>query len=238
MKVFPWEVTRRTDLPGYELSDYCSNPFCSGPASDNHHVDTKGMGWPKKSDYWHVESPSGQVIPARVGLCRPCHQSVTGTVGGYGARIQWIEEESLFYWIDLRTNEGQALDPHPPLSDRLESPRPASEAIAEPGESLPPSAPLCPHAALEPGQKCEGCGKRKPYPKKAESPVSKPLVLGRAPIDEHESLKQMVDDLAAGPFSSMRYPQAKVLEAGLYLLTQLSPEAVEGLVRERWGEAA
>jgi hypothetical protein len=110
------QVRPRSDLPSYELNLVCAVPGCHFDATDNHHAHNRGMGWPKKSDYWWVELPGGELVPVRVGLCREAHDAVTD----HRAWIKW--NGSGFEWHVRRGDEWLyvgLLNPQPaPLIER------------------------------------------------------------------------------------------------------------------------
>ncbi len=72
----------------------------------------------------------------------------------------------------------------------------------------------------EPGEKCQGCGRRVPHPKKPTTPSSK-TVSFRVPLDDVEAWKEALDAAAehVGLFGKP-YHQYRTLSAGLVLLLQ------------------
>lgn len=47
--------------------------------------------------------------------------------------------------------------------------------------------------SVEPGQVCEGCGRKVPHPKKPSSPDSKPVSY-RVPVDEYDAHKLVLEE--------------------------------------------
>lgn len=86
----------------------------------------------------------------------------------------------------------------------------------------------------EPGTVCGGCGRRVPHPRVETSPTSRTFSV-KLPTDDHDSLKTMVDDLANGAFAELKYPRARAVEAGLVLLTHLTPDALRAVVADMAG---
>lgn len=106
------QVTRRPDLPPYPVNEVCAHPRCSRDATDPHHAENRGAGWPRASNYAWVELDGKLLVPIMVGLCREHHQHVTGGVGGHKAQLQWVDGEG-FYWVALPDRDGSLLDPQP-----------------------------------------------------------------------------------------------------------------------------
>lgn len=111
-------VERRPDLPGYPVNQTCAHPDCQREATDNHHALGRGMGWPKKRDYWFVLVDGRWIVPVRIGLCRQHHEDLEGGSGGVRAELMWVEDEG-YYWVDMETREGRELDPGPSVEARL-----------------------------------------------------------------------------------------------------------------------
>lgn len=73
---------------------------------------------------------------------------------------------------------------------------------------------------VEPGQCCEGCGRRVPYPKKAKTPESR-VISYRVPADEADAFVEILQTAAkiVGA-AELPYWQWRTFNAGLVRLLQ------------------
>jgi hypothetical protein len=102
--------------PKVTVGPNCSNPNCPSYADDPHHIwSRKQLGGPFE---W-VEI-DGRTFLNLTGVCRPCHDDLTGRVGGHRAKIEY--EQGEFHWA-LVTPQGThrtgLLDPQPPTPETL-----------------------------------------------------------------------------------------------------------------------
>jgi hypothetical protein len=107
----------------YKVGPRCSNPECRRFAEHAHHIVRRSA---LAGDYAWVEI-DGKVVANKTGLCVPCHNDITGEVGGHKAAIRWID--GLFVWCLVSTG-GHGLgeisyhpvgpiEPQPPTPDLL-----------------------------------------------------------------------------------------------------------------------
>jgi len=190
--------------PAYKSGPYCANPICGRLAEHAHHIVRRSQ---IAGDYWWVEIGEGD-SPLLIGnvtaLCPPCHDDITGLVGGHRAAIRWDENGSGFWWCrieslgngEVRYHPVGLLDPQPPTPDSL-----ASSPAAEPAESE--KCPTCGHLTrLRPASTpSPGAGRRR-----------KSWTI-KVPDDDQErgadALDVLLDDLAPlfgyEPTASARY---------------------------------
>ncbi len=79
---------------------------------------------------------------------------------------------------------------------------------------------------LDPGQTCEGCGRKVPYPKKESSPDTI-VVSYRVPVDEAEAHKVVLDEAARHLGTSER-PHERFWTVTFALATVLQDESLRG----------
>jgi hypothetical protein len=80
----------------YNVRPTCSHPQCARPAQHVHHC------WPRsflrKQPIEWVKYEDGTVVGNRLGFCVEHHDMLTGEIGGYRARLLWIDGE--MWWED------------------------------------------------------------------------------------------------------------------------------------------
>lgn len=114
-----WDV-RGVPGPKYQVGPKCSNPHCRRWADDPHHIVRRS----KIGGDWAWIDVQGETLPNLCGLCRPCHDDITGRVGGHKAAIRLTAGR--WHWclgsgdeLSAYRNVGE-LDPHPPTLDVAE----------------------------------------------------------------------------------------------------------------------
>jgi len=119
----------------------CSNPNCGRIAEHAHHIVRRSQLRKQPQDWVAID---GYVIANKTGLCVPCHDDITGRVGGHKAAIRWIDQK--FVWCLLGPGEGDArylpvapIEPQPPTPDQLAERAPDSE-------TGPEECPFCGHS--------------------------------------------------------------------------------------------
>ena len=112
-----WEV-EEVKGPSYKVDSRCCNPACKRWADHAHHLFRRSKtGGPTNWIRIHDE-----VIGNLVPLCAPCHEDITGAVGGHKAAIRWHDHR--FLWCKVITGiesgtvryiEGPPLSWQPPM---------------------------------------------------------------------------------------------------------------------------
>jgi len=139
--VSSWDV-RGLEGPAYKVGPRCSNPNCGRIAEHAHHIVRRSQLRKQPQDWVAID---GHVIANKTGLCVPCHDDITGRVGGHKAAIRWIDQK--FVWCLLGPGEGDArylpvapIEPQPPTPDQLAERAPDAE------ETGPEECPYCGHS--------------------------------------------------------------------------------------------
>jgi hypothetical protein len=139
--VSSWNV-RGLEGPAYKVGPRCSNPNCGRIAEHAHHIVRRSQLRKQPQDWVAID---GHVIANKTGLCVPCHDDITGRVGGHKAAIRWIDQK--FVWCLLGPGEGDArylpvapIEPQPPTPDQLAERAPDAE------ETGPEECPYCGHS--------------------------------------------------------------------------------------------
>lgn len=132
-----WDV-RGLPGPEYRVGPRCSNPNCGRIAEHAHHI-VRRSKLVKDYDWIAID---GYVIANKTGLCVPCHDDITGRVGGHKAAIRWINQR--FVWCLLGPGEERYLpvapiEPQPPTPDQL------AERATDAHETGPEECPFCGH---------------------------------------------------------------------------------------------
>jgi hypothetical protein len=134
MTLRPAETPRVRGLKGPHVTvgPRCSNPNCGKYADDPHHIwSRKMLGGP--FEWVEVE---GRTFVNLTGVCRACHDDLTGSGGGHRAKIEY--EQGEFHWA-LVTPKGVhrtgLLVPQPPTPETL------SRSLGQSPESE--SCPFC-----------------------------------------------------------------------------------------------
>jgi hypothetical protein len=140
--------------PAYTVAARCSNPNCTSWSDDPHHIwSRKHLGGP--FDWVAVMTTAGEYVCAnKTGVCRPCHDDLTGRGGGHKARIIFDLKSRTFAWALGATGPTTGfLDPQPPTPDSL------THVLGQRSESEEP-CPFCgqakrrrPAASRAPGRR-------------------------------------------------------------------------------------
>jgi hypothetical protein len=117
----------------YKVGPWCANPFCTRMAQHAHHIVRRGF---LTKDYDWI-SIDGWVVGNLTGLCVPCHNDITGAVGGHKAAISIDVAEKKFYWATVeevergvpRLSNFGLLEPQPPTPELLLSERALGQGI-------------------------------------------------------------------------------------------------------------
>ena len=185
--------------PPYKVGPRCSAPQCNRPVDHGHHIFRRSaLG----GAFFWVQLPDGQVVGNLTGLCAPCHDRVTGELGGHRSWIRW--RAGRYVWgdvpgdaqtppdFDLDFVEVGPLDPQPPAPEILD--------VSQPEAVEPDRCPQCGHPRRRaPALPTAGARRRKTWTVKVP--------------DDHEDgadiLDTLVDDLAPllgiDPTASGRY---------------------------------
>lgn len=98
------------------------------------------------------------------------------------------------------------------------------------GGEVPGSDGAVSHEHLEPGQKCEQCGRKIPYPKKETSPDTKTISY-RLPTDEAEAHEELWEQAAEYVgVKGQKFEKFKIL--ALALATVLQDPALKGFGKQ------
>jgi hypothetical protein len=125
----------------YKVGPLCSNPDCRRVADHVHHIFRRSaiggdLPW-VKIDGWLVGNLTG--------LCVPCHNEVTGNLGGHRAAIRFDSQTKTFFWAFVHEIDSgldspsidyirtAPLDPQPPTPETLKAQVPGQ--VPEPAES-------------------------------------------------------------------------------------------------------
>jgi hypothetical protein len=186
-----WDV-RGVTGPAYKVGPRCANPTCNRFAEHAHHLVRRSQ---LGGEFNWVEI-EGVVWQNKSGLCAPCHDDITGKIGGHRAAIRF--EDAVFEWclvsyddqgelIFLRVGD---LDPQPMDLTEFEA-----------------------HVETEPSEACPTCGsvRRRKAPRQPGQRRRTWIV--KVPETEAEDgayvLDTLVDDLAVllgvEPNASGRY---------------------------------
>jgi hypothetical protein len=195
--------------PAYQVGPGCSNPNCASYADDPHHIwSRRKLGGP--FDWVEVEE---RTFANKTGVCRPCHDDLTGRVGGHRAAIEY--EDGLFFWALVNDQGSQRtglLDPQPPTPENL------SRAL---GHS--PESEACPFCGQPPRRRAE----RSALARRRKSWIVK---VPDDAEDGAEILDTLVDDIGltigVDPVASGRY---YILLPALYHACQSKAAFVESL---------
>lgn len=163
-----WQIKNRPDLPAYLLNKECAISGCSRIDVENHHIFRRSF---QTKSYW-VELEDGTVVANRVGICPTHHLLLTTNKASLVLQKNLNNQEVYFYQDEFLFDE---LNPHPPFFSVI------SHFVPQILKSKP-----------EPGEKCETCERRVPYPKKESSPKTK--VFGvRVPIDDVDTFHEILE---------------------------------------------
>jgi hypothetical protein len=132
-----WDV-RGHKGPSYTVGPYCSNPQCQRIAEHAHHIVRRSQ---LSGDYAWVEL-HGTLVGNLTGLCVPCHEDITGSVGGHRAAIRWSLADSTFQWCDVLAN-GSTIDYRPVGPIEPQPPTPETLAARAPGPEGSEHCPFC-----------------------------------------------------------------------------------------------
>jgi hypothetical protein len=103
----------------------------------------------------------GRVVGNLTGVCPPCHDDLTGRIGGHKAAIRY--EDGLFYWalpVALpgekvsRYNLVGPITPQPPTPETIDD----EQSVVSPPES---SCPFCGQKRRHPPARKRGWGRRR-----------------------------------------------------------------------------
>lgn len=83
--------------------------------------------------------------------------------------------------------------------------------------------------SIEPGQSCPTCERRVPYPKREQSPISKPVSY-RVPLDEYDAHKD-VFETAARFLGTFERPHWQFQTYALALALVLQDESLRGFAQ-------
>jgi len=123
-----WDVRGLEGKP-YKVGPKCSNPTCNRWAAHAHHIwrRQRPIGRRARGDepFAWVEL-HGIVRGNLTGLCVPCHNDITGGIGGHKAAIRFLLADEQFWWCDVLEDEHRTeyskvgpLDPQPPTPKTL-----------------------------------------------------------------------------------------------------------------------
>jgi len=127
-----WQVKGVTGA-AYKVGPWCANPFCSRQAQHAHHIVRRSaLG----GEFPWVEI-DGWVVGNLTGLCVPCHNDITGKLGGHKAAISIDVPDRKFYWATVdavvngvpRLSNFGLLEPQPPTPELLLSERALGQGI-------------------------------------------------------------------------------------------------------------
>jgi hypothetical protein len=170
----------------YDVPPLCAHPHCSKAAAHVHHC------WPRsylrsQPREW-VQLPDGVVIGNRMGFCVEHHDMLTGQIGGYRARLEWVD--GLMHWV-------------PRIDMRADSDDRGAWGMTMLLKYQPPAfGHDMAHPELEPGDVCPTCGhhktsREKPKPAKPERGEDEWVDwVVRAPAPIAEMLNEFVEDFA------------------------------------------
>lgn len=86
---------RGVDGPPLLVNDVCGHPECDEPASERHHIYSRGL-LKGAYDWWSFKDTDVR-YPNVIGLCGKHHLDVTGGIGGHRAAIM-LELDKGYYW--------------------------------------------------------------------------------------------------------------------------------------------
>jgi hypothetical protein len=135
-KIVDHDRLQGLDGPKYKVGPHCCNPSCASWAADPHHmVSRKALGGP-----FNWVEIDGTIYQNLVGVCRSCHDDLTGRVGGHSAAIRLLD--GVFWWCLLSSNAGLELRYHPtfPIEPQPSTP----ETLVERAPDNPLESETCP----------------------------------------------------------------------------------------------
>jgi hypothetical protein len=143
--------------PLYKVGPRCSNPSCNRWSEHAHHIVRRSaLG----GDFRWIMI-DGRVVGNLTGVCPPCHDDLTGRIGGHKAAIRY--EDGLFYWalpVALpgekvsRYNLVGPITPQPPTPETIDD----EQSVVSPPES---SCPFCGQKRRHPPARKRGWGRRR-----------------------------------------------------------------------------
>lgn len=97
MTLLPADDFGITGYPGnkYDVNEICAHPSCNQRAVHAHHMWSRSF---LRKDYDWVKLPDGVILGNRIGLCQEHHDMVTGEIGGYRAKLEWVA--GVMWWVD------------------------------------------------------------------------------------------------------------------------------------------
>lgn len=179
--------------PEYKVGPKCCNPGCNRWAEHPHHIfarSDKRLGGP--FDWVEIK---GAAYQNKVGICPPCHNAISGEIGGYKAAIKILGGDYDWTWwwceidhdrIDGVPGEAMISKPIAPIEPQPMTP----EAFAT--SRVPPSSE---------SETCPTCGhvKQRVRPTVVGSGRARKSWTIKVPDDAEngaEILDTLVDDLA------------------------------------------
>ena len=166
------------DGPEYKVGPRCSNPNCNRWSEHAHHIVRRSaLG----RDFRWIEIDS-RVIGNLTGVCPPCHDDLTGRLGGHKAAIRYHEHD--FWWALPVANDGKVSNYH--LVAPIDPQPPTPETIYNAQSDVSPSESSCPFC----GQK----RRHSPAPRRGWGRRRKTWTV-QVPADEQENGADVLDTL-------------------------------------------
>jgi hypothetical protein len=132
-----WEI-RGVEGPRYKVGPHCANPSCHRHAEHAHHIVRRSQ---ISGDYAWI-SVEGKILANLTGLCVPCHEDITGRVGGHKAAIKYIDGTFFYCPVEHARGKdivlpGAPLRPQPPTPESLAEPSPSHDETESEVEPCP-----------------------------------------------------------------------------------------------------
>ena len=207
--------------PEYKVGPICCNPNCKRYAEHAHHIFRRSDQRLGGAFDW--VSIMGYVVQNKVGVCAPCHDDLTGRIGGHKAAIRMIGPDFDWIWTWCIVKPGSGADIAVPVGEIQPQPL-TPEALADSRATGPLGEP----------ETCPACGhvKRRARPAGLAGRAQATWTV-KVPADAEngaEILDTLVDDLAlllgVEPNQTGRY---YVLVPCLYYAHQERSRFVESL---------
>jgi len=211
---------RGVEGPKYKVGPRCSNPNCNRFAEHAHHIVSRSFLRKQPQDWVEIEQTIWQ---NKTGLCVPCHEGVTGRIGGYTDAIRLVGDSWHWAYVhETLKNEVEyqlagLLDPQPLTPDQL-----AARATGPHSEESD-ACPFCGHSRRRRSH-------RSPSGERRRRKTWTVKVPDEAEEDGADVLDTLVDDLAPllgyGADSGARY---YVLVPTLYYAQQNRKQFIEAI---------
>lgn len=165
--------------PSYRVGPRCANPNCNRWSEHAHHIVRRSaLG----GNYQSIEI-DGRVVGNLTGVCPPCHDDLTGSVGGHKAAIRYHQDA--FWWALPVAVNGEKVSKYN-LVGPIEPQPPTPETIYNAQSDVSPPESSCPFC----GQK----RRHSPAPRRGWGRRRKSWVV-MVPADEQENGADVLDTL-------------------------------------------